>query len=106
MKHIKREQFIWDFQNRETIPSCYKSVSFNKVVYPNENALETPEPVLYVSLMPTYLDYTLINHEHYHHKKIAHKGKDGAGILLDGEYTIDSYLKKFTKKTGNYILSK
>lgn len=98
MKHIKREQFIWDFQNRETIPSCYKSVCFNKVVFPNENALETPEPVLYVSLMPTYLDYTLINHEHYHHKKIVHKGKDGAGLLIDGVYTIEAYLQKFTKR--------
>lgn len=98
MKHIKRDQFIWDFQNHETIPNCYKKVLLNETVFTNETARANPEPVLYVSLVPTYLDYVLVNHNAYHHKKISHKGKDGAGMLLNGENTVDSYLQKFAKR--------
>ena len=98
MKHIKREQFIWNFQNQEIIPSCYENVFFNNTTYTNENATASPEPVLYVSLVPTYLNYTLVNQEQYNQKKISHKGKDGAGMLIDGDYTVDSYLQKFTKR--------
>ena len=76
MKHIKRDQFIWDFQNHETIPNCYEKVLLNETVFTNETARANPEHVLYVSLVPTYLDYVLVNHNAYHHKKISHKGKD------------------------------
>lgn len=98
MIDIKREQFIWAFQNHETIPSCYENVFFNNTTYTNKNATASPEPVLYVSLVPTYLNYTLVNHEQYNQKKISHKGKDGAGMLIDGKYTVDSYLQEFTKR--------
>ncbi|CAH8286193.1 acetyltransferase (GNAT) family protein [Mariniflexile fucanivorans] len=98
MKYVKREQFIWNFQNRELIPSCYEKVFFNSANYKNENTSNSTEPVIYVSLVPTYLKYTLINDADYTQKKIIHKGKSGAGILIDGDYTVDSYLQKFTKR--------
>lgn len=97
MKHIKREQFIWEFQNKELIPSCYKNVRINNLNYNNENALGNTKKVVYVSLVPTYANCTLVNEDQYHLKKIKHEGKDGAGILIDDNYTVDSYLKKITR---------
>ncbi|MFD0988642.1 GNAT family N-acetyltransferase [Mariniflexile jejuense] len=98
MKHIKKEQFIWDFQNKEIIPSCYENVFFNNTTYKNELSLANKEKIVYVSLVPSYINYTLVNQEDYNQKKIQHIGKDGAGILIDGNYTTDTYLQKFTSK--------
>ncbi|MFB9057596.1 GNAT family N-acetyltransferase [Mariniflexile ostreae] len=98
MKHIRREQFIWDFLNQGVIPVCYEKVSINHTDYLNKDAKATQNQVLYVSLVPTYLNYKLVNHDLYNSLKVVHKGKDGAGIFIDGPYTIDAYLEKFTKK--------
>lgn len=98
-KHIKREQFIWEFQNFETIPSCFQELKIGTTTYTNPKAITNKASVVYVSLVPTYLNTTLTNANEYHKKTIHHTGKNGVGIVFDGSFkSVDEYLKKTNKR--------
>lgn len=102
MSLIKKEQFIYDFfkNSKAIVPGCYERININDKSFLNKDA-STPDQlsdVIYVSLFPTFLESKIINESGYHSKKITHHGISGAGILLDDDYTVESYLAKHTKR--------
>ncbi|WOD43378.1 GNAT family N-acetyltransferase [Hwangdonia lutea] len=100
MTQLRKEQFIYDFlQNGKAIvPGCYKYIYVNNKSFLNKKAFKPNQlsDVIYVSLFPTFLDFKIVNEPAYHSKKIIHHGISGAGILLDENYTVESYLDKHT----------
>lgn len=98
MKHIKREQFIWDFLKKNQIPSLFKNVSLNNTLFINRKFLtefaEKSPLIVNVSLFPTFLEYKLINETFYNTKKINNTNLLGAGISIEPDQTLERYINK------------
>ncbi len=102
MALIKRHQFLWDFfkKSKGIIPSCYTSLDFDNVTCINKSASKDGlKTVNYISLFPDFFKPKLVDDDNYKLIKVFHYGMPGTGILLNKEYTYDSYKKEHIKKS-------
>ncbi|WP_406683901.1 GNAT family N-acetyltransferase [Seonamhaeicola sp. MEBiC1930] len=96
----KTNKFKFLDNHNTIIPQFYESISINNknILNKQSEVEDTLNRVLIVSLHPTYLETYIKNQSAYIHKKIKQIGPEGAGMLFDENYTVDSYLNKFTKR--------
>jgi len=99
MKHIQREQFIWEFNRIGKIPTIYKFINFNTKTYINkDNSINSnTSKVITTSLIPTFLSTYIYNEDQYKVKKIIHKNYSGAGIALEHPETIEGFMNNHLK---------
>ncbi|WP_299554811.1 GNAT family N-acetyltransferase [Seonamhaeicola sp.] len=100
MPQIKRYQFLWNYFKRSQgiIPDCYANLYFNDKTFSNKRSRNQLDAVNYISLFPNFFRAELTK-EAYKLIKVPHYGMDGLGILLNKDYTYDSYKNEHIKKS-------
>lgn len=101
MTLIKREQFLWNFIKGK-LPESFNSISIDEKEYINDSSNKSnSDSVIYISVIPTYINASLKNKENYNLIRIPHYSDKmhGVGIVFDASHTYETFLKDHVKKS-------
>ncbi|MCF8273412.1 MAG: GNAT family N-acetyltransferase [Flavobacteriaceae bacterium] len=99
MTFIKREQFLWNFMRQGQVCDSFEYLRYNNnILFSNKNKASEFPKVIYISLVPSFLEPIIYHSDDYTLKKITHQNFSGAGIAIEKGMTLELYLNNQLKR--------